>query len=115
MFQSWQAGFLDAYISYGTQKADGDRIRLSCDPVWESRVFSAYPYDLWRYIALVKQPVLILYGEKSDTFGALAVKRFKKKVPHAVIQPLPRTGHFVPMEKPGQTAAAIAAFVENNL
>ena len=114
MFQSWQDGFLEAYVRFGTETVDGVRIKLSCEPAWESKCFSTYPYDLWRYIPLIKHPVLILYGEQSDTFGTLAVKRFKKKVPQADIRCLPDTSHFVPMERPDETAEAIVSFVNQH-
>jgi len=111
MFKTWQEGFLEAYLEDGVQDIDDGQVRLSCDPAWEARCFSAYPHDLWRYIPLVRQPVLVLYGETSDTFLPNAARRFQSKLPHARISCFQGTSHFVPMEKPGETALAIRSFI----
>ncbi len=112
MFKTWKKGFLKAYIEDGTRETDDGRVRLSCEPAWEARCFSVYPHDLWRYIPTIEQPTLVLYGENSDTFLQSAVKRFQAKVSHAQVQCFKNTSHFVPMEKPEETARAIQAFVK---
>ena len=111
MFKSWQKGFLEAYLKDGVQDKNDGKVCLSCDPAWEARCFSVYPHDLWRYIPLVQQPVLALYGEMSDSFLPSAVRRFQSKLPHAQISCFQNTSHFVPMEKPIETALAIRSFI----
>lgn len=111
MFKTWQSGFLESYIENGTQETRDGQIRLSCDPAWEARCFSAYPPDLWRYIPAVRQPVLVLYGGRSDTFIPRAAQQVKKRVPHAKMICFKNTSHFVPMEKPAQTAHEIHVFI----
>ena len=113
MFKTWQDGFLEGYMEDGTHETQDGGIRLSCDPTWEARCFSAYPPNLWQYVPKIKQPVLVLYGDKSDTFLAPAAKRFQAKVPHATMRRFQNTSHFVPMEKPQETAEAICDFVES--
>lgn len=113
MFKTWQAGFLEGYMEDGTHKTHTGGIRLSCEPAWEARCFSAYPPNLWHHLPKITQPVLVLYGEKSDTFLAPAAKRFQAKVPHAQMQCFENTSHFVPMEQPQQTAEAICNFVDS--
>jgi pimeloyl-ACP methyl ester carboxylesterase len=114
MFKTWKRGFLEAYIEDGTMATADGQIRLSCKPAWEARCFSVYPHDLWRFIPAIKQPTLVLYGEKSDTFLKSAVKRFQAKVSHAHVRCFKNTGHFVPMEEPDGTARAIKAFVKTH-
>jgi pimeloyl-ACP methyl ester carboxylesterase len=111
MFKTWQEGFLEAYLEDGIQEKEDGQVRLSCDPAWEAQCFSVYPHDLWRYIPLVQQPVLVLYGQTSDTFLPSAVRRFQSKLPHAQISCFQNTSHFVPMEKPAETALAIGSFI----
>ncbi len=113
MFKNWQKGFLEGYIQDGTHKMKAGGIRLSCEPAWEARCFSAYPPNLWHDVPKITQPVLVLYGEKSDTFLAPAAKRFQTKVPHAQLHCFKNTSHFVPMEKPRETAEAICDFVDS--
>jgi len=111
MFKTWQKGFLEAYLEDGTQVKDDGQVCLSCEPAWEARCFSAYPHDLWRDIPLVQQPVLVLYGEKSDTFLPSAVRRFQSILPHAQVRCFQNTSHFVPMEKPAETVLSIRSFI----
>jgi pimeloyl-ACP methyl ester carboxylesterase len=112
VFSSWQDGFLEAYIEAGTTVTADSKIKLCCKPAWESRCFAVCPHDVWRYIPRLKQPTLVLYGAESDTFLAPAAKRFKAKVPSAVMVPLAETGHFVPMERPAETAETIIDFLK---
>jgi len=113
VFQTWQDGFLDAYIQDGTEKTENGTIRLCCHPLWESKCFAACPHDIWRYIPRLQKPALVLYGAASDTFLASAAKRFKTKVPAAALRCFEDAGHFVPMEKPGETAEVILDFLKN--
>jgi pimeloyl-ACP methyl ester carboxylesterase len=113
VFQTWQDGFLDAYIRDGTEETGNGSIRLSCNPAWESRCFAVCPHDIWRYIPRLQKPALVLYGAKSDTFLASAAKRFEAKVPGTAFRCFIDTGHFVPMERPDGTAEAILGFLKN--
>jgi len=112
VFSRWQKGFLEAYIEAGTDETADGKIKLCCAPAWESRCFAVCPHDVWRYIPRLKQPTLVLYGAKSDTFLAPAAKLFKAKVPAAVMVALEETGHFVPMERPAETADTIISFLK---
>ncbi|MBU1903148.1 MAG: alpha/beta hydrolase [Proteobacteria bacterium] len=111
-FRSWANGFLEGYIADGTKTSETGGIRLCCTPEWESRCFSVCSHDIWRYIPRLQLPTLLLYGADSDTFLPPAVKRFQAKVPHAVIRRFENTSHFVPMERPDDTATVIFRFLE---
>lgn len=112
VFRSWQKGFLEAYIENGTEETEDGKIKLCCAPAWESRCFAVCPHDVWRYIPGLKHPTLVLYGATSDTFLAPAANRFKAKVPLASMVPLAGTGHFVPMDRPADTAEIIVTFLK---
>jgi pimeloyl-ACP methyl ester carboxylesterase len=111
VFSSWQAGFLEAYVESGTEKTDDGKIKLCCEPAWESRIFSVCPHDVWRHIPRLQQPTLVLYGATSDTFLGPAARRFKSRVPAAKMVRLEGTGHFVPMERPDETTEIILDFL----
>lgn len=109
VFRSWSKGFLEAYITESTHATGQGTIKLSCEPAWESRCFAVCPHDVWRYIPLIRQPTLVLYGAESDTFLPAAVKRFKTQVPLATFKCFEKTSHFVPMERPDECAQDILA------
>jgi pimeloyl-ACP methyl ester carboxylesterase len=114
VFRTWQEGFLEAYVADGTERFRQNGILLSCDPAWESKCFAVCPHDIWRYVAGLKLPVLVLYGAKSDTFLAPAAKRFQSEVPHAKFKCFEQSGHFLPMEQPAATAEAIFDFLDTH-
>jgi pimeloyl-ACP methyl ester carboxylesterase len=113
VFKNWQDGFLEAYINCGTERGANGTIRLCCEPAWESKCFAVCPHDIWRFVSRLQKPTLVLYGADSDTFRAAAAARFKARVPCAVFRCFEKTGHFVPMERPDETAAVIRDFLKN--
>jgi pimeloyl-ACP methyl ester carboxylesterase len=113
-FINWSEGFLEGYLAHGTVKNAEGRIRLSCDPAWESRCFSTCSHDVWRFIPTLTMPTILIYGEKSDICLPPAVKRFRRKLPNAKIVGLKGTSHFVPMERTDETAELIIGFLKEN-
>jgi len=113
MFKTWGDGFLEAYIADGTEETSLGTIQLMCSPAWESKCFSTCPHDVWRFIPQLQQPTLVIYGSESDTFLPEAVARFKSDVPHADLKCIENASHFVPMEQPDETVAAIISFLED--
>jgi len=113
VFRSWQKGFLEAYVESGTEETQDGKIKLCCSPAWESRCFAVCPHDIWRYIPRLKLPTLVLYGATSDTFLTPAARRFKSRAPWANMVPLAGTGHFVPMDRPDDTAEIIVNFLKD--
>ena len=113
VFRTWKDGFLDAYIREGTEETGRETIRLCCAPDWESKCFAVFPHDVWRHISRLKKPALVLYGAESDTFLASAAKRFKAKAPQTAFRCFKDTGHFVPMERPDDTAEVILDFLRD--
>ena len=113
MFRTWDPECLDGYLENGTRDNGDGQIRLSCTPAWESRCFSVYPTDLWRFIPRVQQPMLVVYGGRSDTFVGRAAKQLQKAVPQARFHCLKENGHFIPMEKPRAVARVIRDFLKS--
>jgi pimeloyl-ACP methyl ester carboxylesterase len=113
-FKQWKKGFLESYLDCGLQPSNNGNLRLSCEPAWESKCFSVCPHDVWRFIPRITCPVLILYGEQSDTFLAPAAERFKRKNPLAILQSFPGASHFVPMERPDEISASILDFFRHH-
>ncbi len=113
-FKSWTEGFLEGYIQDGTRKTDNGTIRLSCNPKWESKCFSTCPHDMYSQISKLSMPTMVLYGANSDTFIAPTKKRLEAILPTMVFKRFDKTSHFVPMERPDETAAAILAFLREN-
>ncbi|MFZ5865113.1 MAG: alpha/beta fold hydrolase [Thermodesulfobacteriota bacterium] len=113
-FRNWGAEFLDSYIEECVEDTYSGSVRLLCDPAWEGRCLATAPVDIWRFVPRIKAPTLLLYGALSTTFLPSVVSRFQAKVPHAVVKRFENTGHFVPMERPNESAEVIAKFLQDN-
>jgi pimeloyl-ACP methyl ester carboxylesterase len=107
----WEESFLRAYVEEGTVETPDGQITWRCDPAWESRCFYTCPHDVWRFVPQVRCPTLVIYGRQSDTFLKPAAARFKRKLPSAELVGMENTSHFVPMERPEETTAAILNFL----
>lgn len=110
-FADWRDGWLEAYVRECTRPNGDGRVRLCCDPAWESRAFAVCAHDVWRYIRRLTHPTLVLYGDRSDTFLPAAARRFRAKAPAGKLVSLEDTSHFVPMERPGECRDLIVAFL----
>jgi len=113
-FSSWKDGFLEGYVRHCTKNTEGGEISLCCEPAWEARCFAVCPTDAWSALPRLQMPTLVLYGSQSDVFLPSAARKFRRKLPHAVLQRFEQTSHFVPMERPDETAGAILRFLEKN-
>jgi pimeloyl-ACP methyl ester carboxylesterase len=110
-FKNWKPGFLERYIDCGFKPSCDGGIELACEPEWESRCFASCPVNIWRFIRRLQVPTLIIYGDGSDVFRPGSAKRFKRVVPQAELVCLRDTSHFVPMERPDETAEIIKKYL----
>ena len=108
----WEEAFLKAYVEEGTRETADGQITWRCAPAWEARCFATCPHDVWRFVPKVRCPTLVIYGLDSDTFLKPAAERFKRVLPAAELVGLEDTSHFVPMERPAETTAAIIRFLK---
>jgi pimeloyl-ACP methyl ester carboxylesterase len=113
-FSSWKDGFLEGYVRHCTKNTEGGEISLCCEPAWEARCFAVCPTDVWSALPRLRMPTLVLYGSQSGVFLSPAARKFRRKLPHAVLQCFEQTSRFVPMERPDETAGAILGFLEEN-
>jgi pimeloyl-ACP methyl ester carboxylesterase len=111
VFATWQPGFLDGYVTFGTRELPDGRVELACDPTWEARSFTVTPHDLWRDVAALRVATLVIYGDRSNTFLHAAARRFARLQPAARMVAVAGASHFVPMEHPQQVADEIAGFI----
>ncbi len=111
-FRNWHPAAFDAYIRYGLREREEGGVELAYAPEWEAAIFASVPADIWRWVPQVRLPVLLLYGEQSDTLRPAAVRRLRRAWPHARIVAVNDAGHMFPMEKPEETARLIQAYLE---
>ncbi|MGC2762877.1 MAG: alpha/beta hydrolase [Candidatus Binatus sp.] len=60
----------------------------------------------------ITMPTLLLRGDRSGLVSPSHVARMHRKIRGSVLKEIPRAFHHVPLDNPGDTAAAIIEFVE---
>lgn len=100
----------DYVDSMALPQADGT-VTLRYPPEWEAQVYRTMPHDGWRYPRRIRQPLLILRGEHTDTFFHPAAARLQRQVPGAVYHTVPNTGHLLPLESPEVVGQLIVEFL----
>ena len=111
-FKTWPDEWLSLYVEHGLFEQDGQQV-LACRPAWEARSFAVSEHKPQRFMKRFSSriPLYILLGEQNSTFFVRARRTLKQLVPHALIQTLPGSTHFVPMEHPN----AIIDWLMNNI
>ncbi len=103
-FGGWVPDAFEAYVEYGLRPRPDGRVELAYPPEWEAAIFDTSPTDIWRWVPRVEVPVILLYGERSNTFRPAALRRLQRQWPHARFVPIRDAGHMFPMEKPTEAA-----------
>ena len=87
---------------------------LKYTPAWEARIYETggiADWFVWRNLAKVKCPVLVIRGENSDTLRDQTMRKIVNKLPRGKAYTIPDAGHLVPLESPRRTAEIILEFL----
>ncbi|MGH9053736.1 MAG: alpha/beta fold hydrolase [Acidimicrobiia bacterium] len=110
-FASWDPRSLDAYLTGGLAERDG-AWWLKCPPWAEAEVYrTASAHGAWERLGEVGAPVLVVAGERSDSYGAAFGEAMTGRIPKARSEVVADTGHFLPMERPDRLAELVAEFL----
>src|SRR5271170_5597156 len=111
-FDSWDKSILRDYCEFGTRRnAEGQR-ELKCKPEIEARYYeTSHDFDGLGRIVRAEVPLLVLFGAKSDSLGITLSEKIASKLRHGRVVNVADTGHFMPMEKPADTAGMALDFL----
>ncbi len=106
-FREWHPDAFEAYIRYGLRERPDGQVELAYPPEWEAAIFNTSPTDIWRWVPRARLPILLIYGERSNTFRPAALRRLQRLWPQARFVAVPGAGHMFPLERPEETAHII--------
>jgi len=111
-YNTWDKAMLRDYCEFGTRvNADGKR-ELKCTPEIEARFYeTSRDFDGLGRILRAPVPMLVLFGEKSDSLGITLSATIASKLSRGRVVNVADTGHFMPMEKPGDIAQIAIDFL----
>ncbi len=115
IFKKWSPEFLESYLECGLLEKDADSAVLKCDPELEAQIYESNPTHIWKMVSRVACPALIIRGALSDTLQPDTAQRLHRLIPDAQLSTIDGTGHFPPMEQPGDCADVIQQFVEQRV
>jgi pimeloyl-ACP methyl ester carboxylesterase len=112
-FNTWDKSMLRDYCEFGTRvNADGKR-ELKCAPEIEARFYeTSRDFDGLGRIVRAQVPLLVLFGERSDSLGVVLADTIASKLTKGQVVKITNTGHFMPMEKPADIARMAIDFLK---
>lgn len=112
-FNTWEKSMLRDYCEFGTRvNAEGKR-ELKCTPEIEARFYeTSRDFDGLGRIVRAPIPLLVLFGERSDSLGVTLSATVASKLAKGRVVNVADTGHFMPMEKPADVAQMAIDFLK---
>jgi len=103
---------LRLYVAAMAKPRPDGQVELAYSPEWEVTIYETGPLNLWKQLPQLRVPLLVVWGEDSDTFLPVVARRVQKLLPQASVQGVPGVGHLVPLEKPQETGEKIVEFLK---
>ena len=100
-----------AYAESITAPGDDGSVHLVWTPEWEAQIYRTLATDVWTLPRRIKQPLMVLRGEASDTFLKSSAALFHLLNPRANMIDVSGAGHLVPQDQPEQVGKLIAEFL----
>ncbi len=125
---SWATAFLrsprvrrsisrQAYFDKTFVTADAElcaALHLQC-PGWQEALIAFTKSGGYNFLTTkipkIACPTLVIWGEQDKILGTKDARRFERAIPNSKLVWIPNCGHVPHLEKPQETAAAIAPFI----
>ncbi len=113
LFADWSDAALWRYTRAMLRPVE-DGLVLTWPPAWEAHYYESIYTETWSEVARLDPglPVLVVGGERSDTFLPEAAARLAAQVPWATQRTIPGHGHLFPQSAPGETGRILAGWLE---
>lgn len=111
LFARWADGAIEDYVRSISQENEHGQLDLIYPPEWEAQIYRTIPSDVWKYVAQITVPCLVISGAQTDTFTPKSVEHWRKIRADIPILTLPDTSHLLPMEEPAAIATHITEFI----
>lgn len=115
LFADWSEEALRRYTKSMLRPAGGGGYTLAWSPAWEAWYYMSFHAESWAALDQFDPsiPLLVVRGERSDTFFPEAEALLRIKRPGTVCRVIPGRGHLFPQAAPDETAQLIQAWLED--
>jgi pimeloyl-ACP methyl ester carboxylesterase len=110
-FKTWSEAQLADYIEAGFREMPDGEVTLTCAPEWEASNFRTHNYDAWAAFRASRCPVRVLRAAEASTFRIEGREAELGDDGRIQVQTIPRTTHFLPMERPELVRSLLASCV----
>lgn len=113
-FKSWSEVQLRDYVEAGfretaAKETGGGQVTLTCAPEWEASNFRTHNYDAWAAFQASRCPIRVLRAAEGSTFRIEGHEAELGDDGRIQVQTIPKTTHFLPMERPELVRALLAS------
>jgi pimeloyl-ACP methyl ester carboxylesterase len=115
LFADWSDDAVGRYTrSMLRPAADGTGFTLAWSAEWEAWYYMSFYTESWAALGALdpRIPLLVVRGERSDTFFAEAEALMRVRLPGGAYRVIPGRGHLFPQAATGETAREIQAWLE---
>jgi pimeloyl-ACP methyl ester carboxylesterase len=116
IFKDIQDIVLRDYVEGLAEDLPDGKVGLKYSPDWEARIYSTAgvaDWYVWRNLARINIPTLVLRGETSDTLRSSTLQKMVLKINQGQGLSLPDAGHLLPLEKPVLTSEIVLGFLRS--
>jgi pimeloyl-ACP methyl ester carboxylesterase len=105
-FKSWPVQTIIDYCDDGFRDLPDGNVTLSCAPAFEAACFAGQKHNPLAALRAISWPARLLRGGRNSTTVALLIRKLETN--GVVVETVPDTSHFLPMERPNICQAAMA-------
>ena len=102
-FRTWQDAQLADYVADGFRDRPDGTVELACAPAWEASSYLSHAHDVLGALKQIDLPVRIFRAEQHSTCSVRTPLSASM-----IVQTVPGTTHFLPMERPDLVREALA-------
>ncbi|MGZ6017751.1 MAG: alpha/beta fold hydrolase [Phenylobacterium sp.] len=108
-FKTWSEAQLADYVEAGFRETAEGEVTLTCAPAWEASNFRTHNYDAWAAFRDSRCPVRVLRAAEGSTFRVEGREAELGDDGRIQVQTIPKTTHFLPMERPELVRSLLAS------
>ncbi len=110
-FKTWSDEQLTDYVAAGFRETADGEVTLTCAPAWEASNFRTHNYDPWAAFHGSLCPIRVLRAAHASTFPIEGREGELSDHGRIIVETVPGTSHFLPMERPDLVRQTLVACV----
>jgi len=107
IFRTWSQEQIGDYVDTGFRRRPDGQLELACTRDWEASNYRIHNCDPWAALARTTCPIHLVRAETGSPCSALEREPEFDSAWPIEIETIPRTTHFLPMERPDVVSEAL--------